>query len=278
MNPVTMNQLGLSPDRPFAVGHFNVHNHEFIRGVVEAAKAERSPAVIAIGMQSIKYMGLAPLFAAAKAMCAETGVPLAIHLDHARDEEIVRQALALGFTSVMFDGSALAFEENVRRTREVVRLAHDFGATAEGEVGIVPQNGTAVGQGDLTDPDLAAVFAGRTGVDFLAVSLGSVHGMTAPGASLNQPLLARLKGVLPCPMVLHGASGVLDSEIRQAIENGIRKVNVNTGLKVACKKALGGSIARDPEADFLADLRCGVEMVTAAVAGKMRLFGSSGKA
>ena len=278
MNPCNMNELGLSLEAPWAVGHFNIHNLEFTRAVVRAAESERSPAVLAVGMLSIKYMGLEALINACKVISMETDVPIAIHLDHARDVAIVKQALSLGINSVMFDGSALTYEENVDKTSQVVMMAHDCGATAEGEVGIIPHGGATVNKDDMTDPTMAVEFAERTGVDFLAVSLGSVHGMKTAGASLDQELLQSLHRQVPVPLVLHGASGVVDDHLANAVANGIRKINVNTRLKVVLKKFFTSRLTNKQEADLLEDYELGMDAVAKAVAERMRLFGSSGKA
>lgn len=278
MNPCNLNQLGVTRESAWAVGHFNIHNQEFITAVVKAAEQERSPAILAVGMMSIKYMGLEPLISSCRIMSRETDVPVAVHLDHARDLDIVRQALDLGINSVMFDGSALSYEENVRKTTEVVKMAHDHGATAEGEIGIVPHGTAVVNEADMTDPARAVAFAEQTGVDFLAVSLGSVHGMKSAETSLNQDLLKTLHDQIPVPLVLHGASGVLDEHISAAVANGIRKINVNTGLKVVLKQVLNEQFQTSPDSDLLADLEKGMDGISASVAKRMRLFGSSNKA
>jgi len=278
MNPCNLNQLGITREAPWAVGHFNIHNQEFIRAVVRAAESERSPAILAVGMMSVKYMGLQPLISACQSISRETKVPIAIHLDHARDLDVVRQALELGINSVMFDGSSLGFEENVEKTTNVVQMAHDCGATAEGEIGIVPHGTASVSQAEMTDPALAVEFAERTGVDFLAVSLGSVHGMKTAGTSLDQSLLQKLHEQVPVPMVLHGASGVIDEQIGMAIENGIRKINVNTGLKVVLKSYLSSRLIEQPESDLLEDFEQGIKAVAGSIAARMRLFGSSNRA
>ncbi len=278
MNPCNLNQLGINRETDWAVGHFNIHNQEFVRSVVRAAEQERSPAILAVGMMSIKYMGLAPLISSCQVICKETEVPVAIHLDHARDLDIVKESLDLGINSVMFDGSALSYEENVKKTTEVVKMAHDCGATAEGEIGIVPHGNVTVSDSDMTNPERAVEFAERTGVDFLAVSLGSIHGMKSAGTSLNQDLLKTLHQQIPVPLVLHGASGVVDEHISTAITNGIRKINVNTGLKVVLKDLLSTQLKNSPDSDLLDDLEKGMAAVTASIAKRMRLFGSSGKA
>lgn len=278
MNPCNLNQLGISRKEPWAVGHFNIHNQEFIRAVVRAAEAERSPAILAVGMLSIKYMGLEPLISSCQLISKETDVPVAVHLDHARDLDIVQRALDCGINSVMFDGSALDYQENIDKTSEVVQMAHACGATAEGEIGIVPHGAAEVSEADMTDPARAVEFAQQTGVDYLAVSLGSVHGMKTAGASLNQDLLRQLQEQIPVPLVLHGASGVIDEQVKAAVQNGIRKINVNTGLKVVLKDFLSSQLVADTDSDLLDDLNQGMDAVSASVAARMRLFGSSGRA
>lgn len=278
LNLVNVNELGLGYDDNWAVGHFNVHNLEFARGVVTAARENRSPAILAVGMLSIKYIGLKPLVAACRAVAEEADVPVAIHLDHSKDVELVRQALEQGVTSVMFDGSALPFEENVAKTKEVVAMARDHGATAEGEVGIVPHGTDPVSAKDMTDPDMAVEFVERTGVDLVAVSLGSIHGMKTAGASLDQDLLRALHQKIKAPLVLHGASGVLDEHVKDAVANGIRKINVNTGLQVACKNALTAQLNASPDSGLLQDFECGIAAIASAVSKKMVLFNSVNKA
>lgn len=277
MNPCNLNELGVTRETPWAVGHFNIHNLEFIRSVVHAAEQERSPAILAVGMMSVQYMGLEPLITACQIISKETEIPIAIHLDHARDLDIIRRALDCGINSVMFDGSALGYAENVKKTTAVVKMAHDCGATAEGEIGIVPHGTAQVTEADMTDPDNAVEFAERTGVDFLAVSLGSIHGMKSAGTSLNQGLLQKLHQQIPVPLVLHGASGVVDEHIEAAIANGIRKINVNTGLKVVLKDFLSSRFANSLETDLLEDYNRGMNAVTDSVVKRMRLFGSAGR-
>ncbi len=278
MNPRNLCQLGVTTEIPWAVGHFNIHNLEFIRAVVRAAEQERSPAILAVGMQSVRYMGLAPLIGACQTVSQETHVPIAIHLDHAKDLEMIRQALDLGINSVMFDGSNLRFDTNVEKTAAVVKMAHAYGATAEGELGIVPHANGQLVSVDMTDPTRAAEFVERTGVDFLAVSLGSIHGMTRPGRSLDQDLLQRLHREVKVPLVLHGASGVVAEQIQKAVVNGVRKINVNTSLKTVLKTFLSAHTPQYPQCDLLEDFNRGMARLTAAAAGYMRLFGSSAKA
>jgi len=279
MSIVNTNQLFPEDhDSNWAVGHFNVHNHEFIRAVIEATEIERAPAILAIGMGSIKYMGMSSLVSAARDMAEQSETPLAIHLDHARELDTVKEALDLGFTSVMIDGSSRPYGENVQITRQVVEMAHTAGASAEGEIGVLPPDLTDINKKLFTSPKTAVQFARDTGVDFLAVSVGSVHGMQTQGASLDIALLSQLNDELDCPMVLHGASGVIDHDIQEAISNGVRKINVNTHLKVVFKRFLIESYQLDQSKDFLVDLRGGINCVRDAVQERIQVFGATGKA
>jgi fructose-bisphosphate aldolase, class II len=261
----------------WAVGAFNVHNMEFIRAVMEAAELERAPVMLAVASVSIEYIGLELLGIAALDAARRATVPVAVHLDHARELDLVKRALDLGFSSVMFDGSALSFEENKDKTCEMVEMAKDFNASTEGEVGIMSHadlGGTAV----QTDPDQAVRFAQETGVDLLAVSVGSVHGMRSQGARLNLDLLKTLEKALPCPTVLHGSSGIVDEDITRAVRVGVGKVNIGTGIKVAFAKGIRETLAKDGETDALKFLRIGTDRGREFVRNKIRLLGSDGKA
>ena len=267
----------ISPDKNWAVGQFNSHNMIMMKAALAAAVAERAPIILAIGYQSMRYLSLRALASVARVMADEVDVPVAIYLDHARETKLVREALSCGFSSVMFDGSALSFEENIHKTREVVAMARDAGASVEGEVGVVPQPGTAPGKVSLTDIGQAVEFAQRTGVDLLAVSLGSVHGMAETALALDQALLEKLSRVIEVPLVLHGASGVTDEAIGLAITKGVRKINVNTALKAAACRRLHEVITTRPDVDFLEALELGGSAITDLVVHKMRAFGASGR-
>ena len=262
----------------WAVGHFNIHNHEFIRAVIDAAEEEQAPAILAIGKMSIDHMGMEPIFMAARGMAQASAAPLAIHLDHARDLKTVQQALDLGFTSVMFDGSHLPYQENLDQTCRMVEMARRYGASAEGEIGVLPPSLENMDKDSFTRPEQAVEFARTTGVDYLAVSLGSVHGMQVKGATLDLELLGSLNEQLDCPMVLHGASGVVDEDIKASINQGIRKINVNTEFRVAYKKALKNLLDSSAQADTFELLQAGMAAVKAACRNRIRVFGASGKA
>jgi ketose-bisphosphate aldolase len=270
--------LAVSADKGWAVGQFNSHNMIMMKAALAAAAAEQAPVILAMGYQSMRYLSLTSLASAARALAEEANVPVAIHLDHARDVDLIRAALRCGFSSVMFDGCALSYADNVRITREVVAMARDAGASVEGEVGVVPQAGTRPGEISLTNIDQAAEFAECTGVDLLAVSVGSVHGMSEASLAIDQELLEKLARVISVPLVLHGASGVTDEAVQLAITRGVRKINVNTALKTASTRRMREMLAARPDVDYLELLDLGGAAITELVAHKMRVFGSSGRA
>ncbi len=261
----------------WAVGAFNIHNLEFIKAVIDEAEASKSPVIIAIGMLSVKYMGLDALLSASLNMAQKASVPVAVHLDHAKNLSMIKKALDLGITSVMFDGSALNYAENLKKTQRVVEMAHAVNATAEGEIGILNSADCDVDQCKFTDPVQAIEFAKRSGIDFLAVSIGSVHGMQTQDAKLNMDLLKELSSRLTCPLVLHGASGVVDEDIKSAIKYGIRKVNVNTALKVAFKKSLTQIFKENGSLDLLPCFEQGILGIRKELKKNISLFNSSGK-
>jgi len=200
-----------------------------------------------------------------------------VHLDHARELALVKRTLDLGFSSVMFDGSALPLEENREKTLEMAEMAEQYNASTEGEMGIMSHadlGGTAV----QTDPEQAVRFAEETGVDLLAVSVGSVHGMRSQGARLNLDLLETLGKTLRCPMVLHGSSGIVDEDLVEAIRFGARKVNIGTGLKGAFTSGIKETLSNHAETDALKFLRIGMDRGREFVRKKIRLLGSDGKA
>lgn len=268
--------LRLSPRKDWALGHFNVHNSAMVKAVVQAAESVKAPAILAVGYQSIDHMGLEPLAALIRQFAGESSVPFSLHIDHARELSLVRRSLEAGFTSIMFDGSSLPFEENVRLTSEVAAMARDFGASVEGEIGLVPPPGGEADPDKFTDPALAVEFAERTGVDFLAVSVGSVHGMRAAGLGIDTELLGRISEAVGVPLVLHGASGVTDEAMVEGIRSGLRKINLNTALKVAAAEAVRCRQLDEPAVDFLPLMDCASDAMRDLAVQKMTLFGSAG--
>lgn len=247
-----------------AVGAFNTNNLEVTQAIVAAVNKTGLSAIIQTTPSAIKYAGLHELFDIVKNLIDESSVPMLIHLDHAKEIGLIKQCLEIGYRSVMFDGSDKAFESNVSETKKVVELAHKYGALVEGEIGVIGkgEEGVKGAARKYSDPAQAADFVKLTGVDSLAVSIGNIHG--APeNETLDIELLKKIRAVVEIPLVLHGASGLSPEEIRQAIKNGIRKINIDTQIRQAFKKSLEENVD-DPKKDirdFLGDAKDDVATV-----------------
>jgi len=273
--------LGEARRRGYAVGAFNANNLEYVQGIVLAAEREKAPVIIQASPGAIKYVGLAYIAAIGR-VAADAPVPVVLHLDHGKDVDTARRCIDYGFPSVMFDGSELPLEENIRLTSEVARLAHAAGAACEGELGRVPTADRSWSRRELedlmTDPDQASVFVERTGVDALAVSVGSIHKMKRQSAELDIDRIRRIRRAVDVPLVLHGSSGVSDDSLVEAVEAGLSKVNIATALNVAFTGAMRrASIERPEESDPRKLLGPAREAVAEVVAQKMRLLGASGR-
>jgi ketose-bisphosphate aldolase len=225
-----------------AVAAITTYTLESTAAIVRAAERLDVPVLLMAGASSYGAVGREPLAAAALAAARAATVPVGVHLDHCRDEAEVDACLALGYSSVMIDGSHLAFEENVALTRRVVERAHAAGAWVEAELGALPgdedRSGDATPAGDMTDPAEAAEFAQRTGVDALAVAVGNVHGFTPEPVRLDLARLREIAAACSAPLVLHGASGLPAEDLVGAVAAGVVKVNVNAELRRAHLEAL----------------------------------------
>ncbi|MEJ7651288.1 MAG: class II fructose-bisphosphate aldolase [Nakamurella sp.] len=221
------------------VGAFNVIQIEHAEALVAAAEQAQLPVILQISENAAKYHGaLAPIAVATRAIAAAATVPVVLHLDHAMDEALVDEALGLGFTSVMFDGAHLPWAENVARTTAVVQRAHHVGVWVEAELGEVGGKDGAHAPGVLTKPDEAAAFAAATGIDALAVAVGSSHAMTERTAALNLERITEISAAVQVPLVLHGSSGVADAAIAAGVQAGLTKINVSTHLNKVFTAAL----------------------------------------
>ncbi|CAH0210309.1 putative fructose-bisphosphate aldolase [Microbacterium oxydans] len=228
------------------IGAFNVIHLETAEGLVRASELAGLPVILQISQNCADYHGgLEPIALATLAVARRAQTPVAVHLDHAERPELVDEAIALGFGSVMFDGGALPYDENVALTAEVAARARAAGVFIEGELGEVGGKDGAHAPGVRTDPDEARAFVAATGVDALAVAVGSSHAMTDRTASLDLELIARLREALPVPLVLHGSSGVADDEIAAAVRAGMTKINVSTHLNGFFTKAIREKLAAD---------------------------------
>lgn len=234
------------------IGAFNVGNLEMVRGAVQAAEEMNTPIILQIaqvrlGHSPLGYMG--PMMVQA---AREAKVDIAVHLDHGATVDVIRKALDLGFTSIMFDGSAYPLDENEVRTREVVGLANRYGATVEAELGRVGgSEGEGVGHEALyTDPDEAAHFCAATGVDALAVAIGNAHGRYRNAPCLAFDVLEQIRKRVDVPLVLHGGSGITDCEFQRLIRSGITKVNIATASFESLTRRVEAHIASDPVHSF----------------------------
>ena len=262
-------------ERKYGVGLFNMLNLEMARGIIEAAEEERSPLIL--GVAEV-HLPLIPLEYAALIMndiAKKASVPVCLHFDHGVTFKNIKAAVDFGFSSVMYDGSALPYEENIKNTLEVCKMAHAKGVSVEAELGHVGggEGGTDDGIEEMyTKVDQVVDFNKRSEVDALAVAIGTAHGKykTKPVLDINR--LAQIYAVSDKPLVLHGGSGLSDDDFRNTIANGIRKINICTEMCVAAREAY---IASANHEILFADAKNAVKNV---VKGKMQLFGSSNKA
>jgi fructose-bisphosphate aldolase, class II len=272
----------------WAVGAFNANTLEQVQSIALAAQAEAAPAIIQISHRALTHIGsgneiqgLKYIAAIGKIAAESVTAPVALHLDHGTEGEVI-QAVALGFSSVMFDGDGLSFEENISITKRLCEMAHSVGVCMEAEVGEVPKpDGKEFDESaiDLTNPDEAFEFVKATGIDTLAVALGSVHGLKAKTVSLDLERLQAIRKQVSTPLVLHGSSGVSDNDIKQGVTMGLSKVNVATQLAQAFTGAIrdvldkdGGLV--DPRKYMSAGRNAQMEIVRE----RIRFFGASGKA
>ena len=229
------------------VAAFNATNLETVEAIATGAETANRPVIVQISENAVRYHGgLAPLAHAAIAVASGSTMPISLHLDHATDERLVGIAVDLGFSSVMYDASQLPYEDNLTRTAAVVRRCHDRGAHVEAELGEVGGKNGVHAPGVRTDPAEAAAFVASTGVDALAVAVGSSHKMTTRDAALDEALIAAIRRTVDVPLVLHGSSGVSDDGLRAAIAAGMTKINVATQLNKAFTAAVRETLEADP--------------------------------
>jgi fructose-bisphosphate aldolase class II len=235
------------------VGAFNVITLESVEAVVAGAETAGRPVILQLSENAAKFHGgnPRPVTAAMREIAVAAGVDVSLHLDHVEDEELLRVSADAGFSSVMFDAGRLPYQENLSATASAAAWAHGAGLSIEAELGYVGGKDTQVtsahAEGVRTDPDQAAEFVAATGVDALAVAVGSSHAMTSRTAALDVDLIARLRAAVPVPLVLHGSSGVPDADLAQAVAAGIIKVNVGTLLSVAYTSSVRESLGAAPD-------------------------------
>ncbi|PIN81983.1 fructose-1,6-bisphosphate aldolase, class II [Candidatus Woesearchaeota archaeon CG10_big_fil_rev_8_21_14_0_10_30_7] len=244
----------------YAIGHFNINNLEILQAIILACEKTKSPAIIATSEGAIKYAGHKTIFNIIKNETRKSNIPFAIHLDHGRDMKIIKKSIQLGYTSIMIDGSHLKFEENIKLTKKVVNMCHKKNISVEGELGTIGGAEDLVESRKiiLTDPKIAKEFIQKTGVDSLAIAIGTSHGaykfVESKKVKLDIKRLQQINKVCKIPLVLHGASevpqkyvkliekyggklegvkGVPSVQLKKAISNGVAKVNTDTDLRLA---------------------------------------------
>jgi fructose-bisphosphate aldolase class II len=233
--------------RPGGLGAFNVITLEHAEAIAAAAEVAERPVVLQLSENTATYHGnLAPVALACLRMAADSTADIAVHLDHATSFDLIRAAVDLGIRSVMYDGSTLDYTANLAATAEIARWCHDRDVFVEAELGEVGGKDGAHAPGARTDPDEAVEFVAITGIDALAVAVGSSHAMHSRTAELDNDLISRLAAKVPVPLVLHGSSGVPDEGLRAAVEHGMTKINIATRLNVLATDAIRATLTATP--------------------------------
>lgn len=270
-----------------AIGAFNASNMEIAQAIVRAAVKKKSPVIVQTSEGAIEYADLTVLSTIIKTLAREADVPVVMHLDHGKSIATVKQCIEAGYTSVMLDNSTLPFAENVKNTAEVVQYAHARGVWVEAELGAIvgkegikDLHGSSTPDAFLTDPKQAKEFVESTGIDSLAVSVGTIHGAFTGQEYIRFELLEEIQSVVPdIPLVLHGASGIASEHLQQACKSHVGKINVDTELRIAFEKAVGAYFATSHDSyDPRSILSPARDAMQAIVEEKMDLFGSSGTA
>lgn len=262
----------------YAVGLFNTTDTDMLQAVIEAAEESNSPVILGTAEVLLPYGELKLIAPSVIAAAKRAKVPVVVHYDHGLTFDRCIEALKLGFSSIMFDGSAKPYEQNIAETREMVKIAHAFGATVEGEIGHV---GEAAKEDNLltdmyTTPEEAKAYLEATGVDALAVAIGSAHGVYKKKPMLNIERLKEISSAVKVPLVLHGGSGLSDDDFKNTIRNGIAKVNIFTDLCLAGERAMKDG--EEKKLGYLETRNLKVDYIKEAVKHKMSLFGSVNKA
>ncbi len=266
----------------YAVGAFNVENMEMVMAVLAAAEEMQSPVIMQTTPGTVRYAGLDYYLANVAAAAARTKVPVVMHLDHGESFEMAMAAYRTGYTSIMIDGSKLSLEENIALTKSVTAACHPGGVPVEGELGKVGGKEDDLDNGDdnpYTDPQEAVRFAEETGVDALAIGVGTAHGVYKGIPKVNTQLVGIIRQAVDVPLVLHGTSGVPDEQVIQCVKQGICKVNYATDLRIAFTQGVKEYMGEHPEAfDPKKYAARGMEKVKAYVMQKIQMLGSQGKA
>lgn len=265
----------------YAVGAFNVENMEMVKAVIKAAEEMKAPVMLQTTPSTVKYGTLETYCGIAAAEAKKASVPVCLHLDHGSSFELAVQAIKAGYTSVMIDGSKEDFEDNIAVTKKVVDVAAACNIPVEAELGKVGgKEDDLVAEADTnTNPQEAKEFAERTGISSLAIAIGTAHGFYAGTPVLDKERVSQIKELVSVPLVLHGASGLSDEDVRECVKRGMCKVNFATELRVAYTDACKKLLEEKPETFDPKKLgTVGMEAVTELVKGRMKVCGCDGKA
>lgn len=267
----------------YAVGAFNVNNMEIVQAIVEAAEETKSPVILQASQGGLKYAGVEYIAKMAQVAANNAKVPVVIHLDHGTDFVQIMQCIRHGFTSVMIDGSKHQLEENIAITKKIVELAHAVGVSVEAELGKIggTEDDITVEEREATFTDVneADRFVKETGVDSLAIAIGTAHGPYKGEPKLDFERLKAIKERLNMPLVLHGSSGVPEESIKKAVSLGINKINIDTDLRMAFSNAVREVVLNNPsEYDPRKLLGPAREAMKKVIIEKMLMFGSAGRA
>ena len=237
----------------FAVGAFNGVDSHFIDAIFDAAKRLSAPVIINVAEVHLKFFELEDIAAYVKYKAASTGLPVTLNLDHGVTLPTVKRAIAAGFTSVMFDGSALSLADNLKKTKEITRIAHSLGISVEGELGYIGQSEAAADlpPAEAITAEIAADFVTKTKIDALAVAVGTNHGAVKVTGGLNIMRLAELNHLVDVPLVLHGGSKLSREDCRLVIDNGICKINIATDMSLSAAERLKMELAKAPAANYI---------------------------
>lgn len=278
VNP--MGFIQKAQERGVAIASFNVHNLETIQAVAEGAALENCPVIIQTTPGTLKHAGIGYVAAIVKQAAREYDIPIALHVDHCTSFETIIQCIRGGYTSVMIDTAHLPYEENVAMVRKVVEIAHAAGVAVEGELGRI--GGTEdllqvdAREAAFTVPSEAKDFVERTGIDMLAIAIGTAHGEYKGEPKLDFDRLSAIRKVVDIPLILHGASGVPDQQIRESLHRGISKINIATELKIPMAAAIQDTFSRNPkENDPRKYMGNAKNAVTEVVRQKIRLCGGT---
>lgn len=268
-------------DNKYAICAFNIHNLETLKAVTSTSFESNSPVILQATPGTVRFAGADYLVAMAKTAADKYNIPIIMHLDHGEDYNMVLECLRAGFTSIMIDGSKHPYAENISIVKKVVELSHALGVPVEAELGTiggVEDDLSIMGDGVYTNPEVAFDFVEKTGVDSLAVAIGTCHGLYKKKPQLDYVRLAEIRKLVSIPLVLHGASDLLDESVKKCIELGISKVNIATELKIAFSAAVQTVYHEKPaENDPRKLFTPAIDAMKAVVKNKINLVGSADK-